>query len=141
MPPKWPRVPSVAAEPRCSRTVGMGRLRWWSTIRRAWGWQSPAMGDLGPHPPRKSYAMNPSRNVGQDYLKIATFPTELLSHTPSISVSGFEVMEGMEVEPPKSPGLITSEERGFVPSATTTSAVDNETQPVPDGELPVRHAG
>ena len=63
----------------------------------------------------------------QDYLKIATFPTELLSHTPSISVPGFEVMEGGEV--PKSPGLITSEERGFLPSTSTTTALDNETQP------------
>jgi len=66
----------------------------------------------------------------QDYLKIATFPTELLSHTPSMAVQGFEVMEGGEV--PKSPGLITSEERGFLPSATTTAAItpmENETRP------------
>ncbi|KAH8883439.1 TBC-domain-containing protein [Thozetella sp. PMI_491] len=74
----------------------------------------------------------------QDYLKIATFPTELLSHTPSISVPGFEVMEGAgEVEMPKSPGLITSEERGFLPSATTTTlAVDSETQPVAESDTP-----
>ncbi|KAK0614314.1 TBC-domain-containing protein [Immersiella caudata] len=66
----------------------------------------------------------------QDYLKIATFPTELLSHTPSMAVQGFEVMEGGEV--PKSPGLITSEERGFLPSATTTAAIspmENEVRP------------
>jgi small G protein signaling modulator 3 len=56
----------------------------------------------------------------QDYLKIATFPTELLSHTPSAAVPAFEVMEGGEL-PPRSPG-ITSEERGFVPSAGTTAA-------------------
>ncbi|RDW72098.1 TBC-containing protein [Coleophoma crateriformis] len=55
----------------------------------------------------------------QDYLKIATFPTELLSHTPSSGIPAFEVMEGGEV--PKSPG-ITTEERGFRPSATTTAA-------------------
>ncbi|KAK4173552.1 rab-GTPase-TBC domain-containing protein [Triangularia setosa] len=59
----------------------------------------------------------------QDYLKIATFPTELLSHTPLISAQAFEVvMEGGEV--PKSPGhspSILSEERGFLPSATTTT--------------------
>lgn len=54
----------------------------------------------------------------QDYLKIATFPTELLSHTPSGSVPAFEVMEGGEV--PRSPG-ITTEERGFVPSARTVA--------------------
>ncbi|KAK1836083.1 TBC1 domain family member 2A [Podospora conica] len=66
----------------------------------------------------------------QDYLKIATFPTELLSHTPSMAVHGFEVMEGGEV--PKSPGLMTSEERGFLPPATTTAAIapiENEPQP------------
>ena len=56
----------------------------------------------------------------QDYLKIATFPTELLSHTPSGAEPAFEVMEGGEV-PPRSPG-ITSEERGFVPLTTTTTA-------------------
>lgn len=70
----------------------------------------------------------------QDYLKIATFPTELLSHTPSISVPGFEVMEGGEV--PKSPGLITSEERGFLPSTSTTTALDNESQPAAEGDPP-----
>ena len=83
----------------------------------------------------------------QDYLKIATFPTELLSHTPSISVPGFEVMEGgdggsgdsaeaLYTDMPKSPGLITSEERGFVPSATTTLAVNSDSQPVTDSEEP-----
>ncbi|KAK0706986.1 rab-GTPase-TBC domain-containing protein [Lasiosphaeria miniovina] len=71
----------------------------------------------------------------QDYLKIATFPTELLSHTPSISVQGFEVMEGYES--PKSPGLIISEERGFLPSATTTAAIapiDNDSQSTSENE-------
>lgn len=67
----------------------------------------------------------------QDYLKIATFPTELLSHTPSSTVPGFEVMEGGEV--PKSPGLI-SDDRGFVPPTSTTTAVDHETQPSPEAE-------
>jgi hypothetical protein len=55
----------------------------------------------------------------QDYLKIATFPTELLSHTPSGGIPAFEVMEGGEV--PRSPG-ITTEERGFLPSSSTTAA-------------------
>lgn len=55
----------------------------------------------------------------QDYLQIATFPTELLSHTPSAGVPAFEVMEGGEV--PQSPG-ITTEERGFLPAAKTTIA-------------------
>ncbi len=69
----------------------------------------------------------------QDYLKIATFPTELLSHTPAMSVLGIEVTEGGEV--PKSPGFITSDERGFVPSASTTAALDSETSSAPEGEL------
>jgi hypothetical protein len=55
----------------------------------------------------------------QDYLKIATFPTELLSHTPSGSIPAFEVMEGSEI--PRSP-VIIPEERGFLPSASTTVA-------------------
>lgn len=54
----------------------------------------------------------------QDYLKIATFPTELLAHTPSGSMPAFEVMEGGEV--PRSPGIST-EERGFVPLATASA--------------------
>ena len=56
----------------------------------------------------------------QDYLKIATFPTELLSHTPSGGTPGLEVMEGGEV-PGRSPGIKT-EERGFLPTASTTAA-------------------
>jgi hypothetical protein len=54
----------------------------------------------------------------QDYLKIATFPTELLSHTPSAGLPGFEVMEGGEV--PRSPGIMT-EERGFAPASTSAA--------------------
>ncbi|ORY56153.1 rab-GTPase-TBC domain-containing protein [Pseudomassariella vexata] len=70
----------------------------------------------------------------QDYLKIATFPTELLSHTPSITASGLQVLEGGEV--PKSPGLITSEERGFLPSASTTAAVNSEAAAQPEEDVP-----
>lgn len=58
----------------------------------------------------------------QDYLKIATFPTELLSHTPSGAVPAFEVMEGGEVHAPRSPGIFTTEERGFVPTSSTVAA-------------------
>lgn len=50
-----------------------------------------------------------------DYLKIATFPTELLSHTPSGSIPAFEVMEGGEC--PKSPSITTAE-RGFLPATS-----------------------
>ncbi|KAL2020545.1 hypothetical protein VTK56DRAFT_8345 [Thermocarpiscus australiensis] len=76
----------------------------------------------------------------QDYLKIATFPTELLSHMPMISTQGLEVMEGGEV--PKSPSQspsILSEERGFLPSATTTAAItpiDSDNQPPSESEQP-----
>ncbi|KAH6851083.1 rab-GTPase-TBC domain-containing protein [Chaetomium sp. MPI-CAGE-AT-0009] len=76
----------------------------------------------------------------QDYLKIATFPTELLSHTPLISAQGFEVLEA--ADRPKSPGhspSMMSEDRGFLPSATTTAAItpsDTEIQPLPEGEQP-----
>ncbi|ROV97087.1 hypothetical protein VMCG_07454 [Cytospora schulzeri] len=61
----------------------------------------------------------------QDYLKIATFPTELLSHTPSISAPTIEVLEGGEV--PKSPALIPAEDdRGFIPPASTATAAVSE---------------
>lgn len=56
----------------------------------------------------------------QDYLKIATFPTELLSHTPSMSLPNLEVMEGEEV--PKLVGMKSSD-GGFVPPANVTVAV------------------
>lgn len=60
----------------------------------------------------------------QDYLKIATFPTELLSHTPSISAPTIEVMEGGEIHlMPKSSPLIPAEnDRGFLPPASTATA-------------------
>ncbi|KFX93939.1 hypothetical protein V490_04595 [Pseudogymnoascus sp. VKM F-3557] len=53
----------------------------------------------------------------QDYLKIATFPTELLSHTPSMSLPNLEVMEGEEA--PKLVGMKSSD-GGFVPPANVT---------------------
>ncbi|KFY31036.1 hypothetical protein V493_01459 [Pseudogymnoascus sp. VKM F-4281 (FW-2241)] len=56
----------------------------------------------------------------QDYLKIATFPTELLSHTPSMSLPNLEVMEGEEA--PKLVGMKSSD-GGFVPPANVTVAV------------------
>ncbi|KAF4776905.1 TBC domain-containing protein [Colletotrichum scovillei] len=65
----------------------------------------------------------------QDYLKLATFPTELLSHTPSLGAPSLEVLEGGELGL-KSPGLIAADERGFVPIAsTTTSVIDSEATP------------
>ncbi|KAI0552692.1 TBC domain protein [Xylaria curta] len=59
----------------------------------------------------------------QDYLKIATIQTELLSHTP-IATSSMEVLEGNES--PRSPGLITTNDRGFVPPASTTAALNSD---------------
>lgn len=63
--------------------------------------------------------------VWQDYLKIATFPTELLSHTPSISAPTIEVTEGGEIHlMPKSSPLIHAEnDRGFLPPASTATPV------------------
>lgn len=67
----------------------------------------------------------------QDYLRIATFPTELLSHTPSIDASIIKVVEdGRET---KLPGMPTSQERGFLPHASTTTSV-NENDSVPQEE-------
>ena len=71
----------------------------------------------------------------QDYLRIATFPTELLSHTPSISADSLQVLEASE--PPKSPGMLTSQERGFLPPAsTTTSVLDSDVTSDTEGESP-----
>jgi hypothetical protein len=67
----------------------------------------------------------------QDYLKIATVQTELLSHTP-IATSGMEVLEGSEQ--PKSPALITTNDRGFVPPASTTAAMDSNSTTKPNEE-------
>lgn len=73
----------------------------------------------------------------QDYLKIATFPTELLSHTPSMNAPSLEVLEaseatnseGQAADATKSLG-ITPTESGLMPSANTTTAVDSQvTQP------------
>ncbi|KKY31791.1 putative tbc-domain-containing protein [Diaporthe ampelina] len=70
----------------------------------------------------------------QDYLKIATFPTELLSHTPSISAPTIEVLEGGEI--PRSPGLIPAEDdRGFIPPAIIATAAVSE-EPVTVTEEP-----
>lgn len=76
----------------------------------------------------------------QDYLKIATFPTELLSHTPSISAPTIEVLEGGEVHEvhvvPRSPALIAAEDdRGFIPPAITATAAVSE-EPVTVTEEP-----
>ncbi|AEO71254.1 uncharacterized protein THITE_2152287 [Thermothielavioides terrestris NRRL 8126] len=103
--------------------------------------------DGGPGTPGSSEDMREDAKPKrwQDYLKVATFPTELLSHTPSISAQGFEVLDAIEA--PKSPShspSIMSEDRGFLPSATTTAALtpspitpsDTETHPPSEGEQP-----
>ncbi|OAA37620.1 TBC domain protein [Metarhizium rileyi] len=71
----------------------------------------------------------------QDYLRIATFPTELLSHTPSVSASALEVLEGTGVLTPdiyepeshKGPSITPTTAGLVLPQASTTTAVDNET--------------
>ncbi|KAK1596679.1 TBC domain-containing protein [Colletotrichum navitas] len=93
---------------------------------------SPLSGEDGPDSP--SSAEERAGEGGrskkwQDYLKLATFPTELLSHTPALSAPSLEVLEGGELGT-KSPGLITADERGFVPIAsTTTSVIDSDATP------------
>ncbi|KAJ2967872.1 hypothetical protein NUW58_g10347 [Xylaria curta] len=67
----------------------------------------------------------------QDYLKIATVQTELLSHTP-VATSKMEVLEGHEQ--PKPLGLITNNDRGFVPSASTTAALNSDLSNKPNEE-------
>lgn len=71
----------------------------------------------------------------QDYLSIATFNTELLSHTPSVSASALEVLEAAEItreseqlaNDPSRPHAIKSSPAGLVPAASTaTTAVDSE---------------
>ncbi|KAM0458523.1 hypothetical protein ACHAPV_005915 [Trichoderma viride] len=74
----------------------------------------------------------------QDYLKIATFPTELLSHTPGISATAVSVTEGADdrasstssqrlIERSTRSPAITPTESGLVPLASTTTAIDHET--------------
>ncbi|KAJ4144343.1 hypothetical protein LMH87_003230 [Akanthomyces muscarius] len=79
----------------------------------------------------------------QDYLSIATFPTELLSHTPSVGASALEVLEGVEMSreseqqanEPTKVQTIKSTGAGLVPVAsTTTTAVDSETTPSSESE-------
>ncbi|KAJ3579595.1 hypothetical protein NPX13_g974 [Xylaria arbuscula] len=67
----------------------------------------------------------------QDYLRIATIQTELLAHTP-VATSSLEVLEGGD--PPRSPGLITTNERGFVPPASSTTAALNSDSTTREGE-------
>ncbi|CEJ81798.1 Putative TBC domain-containing protein [[Torrubiella] hemipterigena] len=67
----------------------------------------------------------------QDYLKIATFPTELLSHTPSVSASAIEVMETTGIlsadnDDRARPHGIKPTGAGLVPIASPTTAIDSE---------------
>ncbi|RDA85739.1 hypothetical protein CP532_5950 [Ophiocordyceps camponoti-leonardi (nom. inval.)] len=84
-----------------------------------------------PESPSSADEAKPKR--WQDYLRIATFPTELLSHTPSITIPALEVLEGAEAgqiagvaafgtPPLKSPSIVPTG-AGLVPPP---SAVDSE---------------
>ncbi|KAI9744889.1 MAG: hypothetical protein M1818_001814 [Claussenomyces sp. TS43310] len=68
----------------------------------------------------------------QDYLKIATFPTELLSHTPS---AGAPTMEVLEADSGASSPGITAEERGFVPPSSTAGAAPTISGPAEHATL------
>lgn len=79
----------------------------------------------------------------QDYLKIATFPTELLSHTPSMGAPALEVMEGSDIPTPEEPATdaskpaITKTESGLIPSASTaTAVVDSASSQPSEAEMP-----
>ncbi|KAG6193027.1 hypothetical protein E4U27_001170 [Claviceps purpurea] len=85
----------------------------------------------------------------QDYLKIATFPTELLSHTPGMNASALEVHEGTggttpetedELEPAKTPTITATRAGLFPPSASATTAVDNDTTQPSESEATVTSA-
>ncbi|KAK3182596.1 hypothetical protein K4F52_006046 [Lecanicillium sp. MT-2017a] len=81
----------------------------------------------------------------QDYLSIATFPTELLSHTPSVSASALEVLEAAESsreaeQQANEPGRlhkIKSTDAGLVPIASATTAIDSQVSEAPDAAEPV----
>lgn len=133
------RMACHAKKPSRTETLSTGRNRLSPVmLDESSGGRGDTANEAGPDSPLAEEQRDDSKpRKWQDYLRIATFPTELLSHTPLITVPGFEVMEGGEVpEAPKSPGLITSEERGFVPSATpaiTAIALpENEDQPSPE---------
>ncbi|KAK3947195.1 rab-GTPase-TBC domain-containing protein [Pseudoneurospora amorphoporcata] len=133
------RMARHARKPSRTEMLSTGRNRLSPVmLDESSGGRGDTANEAGPESPSAEEQRDDSKpRKWQDYLKIATFPTELLSHTPLITVPGFEVMEGGEVpEAPRSPGLITSEERGFVPSATPAIAAialpENEDQPSPD---------
>lgn len=76
----------------------------------------------------------------QDYLRVATFPTELLSHTPSMSAPTIQVLEGVDIHdlPKSPPPLITAEDdHGFIPPASAaTVAVSEEPATVTEEASP-----
>ncbi len=77
----------------------------------------------------------------QDYLKIATFPTELLSHTPSSNLAALEVLDDDGQKSPISPAIsagVTASGDGLLPSINTTT-----TQPTlsPTSSAPVSSKG
>ncbi|OCK97686.1 TBC-domain-containing protein [Cenococcum geophilum 1.58] len=53
----------------------------------------------------------------QDFLKLATFPTELLSHTPS--AAPITAVDSIEVEPVPKPAQVIIAKRGSLPLAST----------------------
>lgn len=56
----------------------------------------------------------------QDYLKIATFPTELLSHTPSTNLAALEVLDDNSSEDGQRSPRISASVQGFLPPTSTS---------------------
>lgn len=56
----------------------------------------------------------------QDYLKIATFPTELLSHTPSTNLAALEVLDDHTSEDGQCSPRIAALVQGFLPPTSTS---------------------
>ncbi|PHH51757.1 TBC domain-containing protein C4G8.04 [Ceratocystis fimbriata CBS 114723] len=92
--------------------------------------------DACPPSPSQESAADVPKSRWQDYLKVATFPTELLAHMPSINMPFLEVTEGSDL-PSKSPTPSTSASttsvaqgkiRGFAPTASTTTSAPVSTQ-------------
>lgn len=67
----------------------------------------------------------------QDYLNVATFPTELLSHTPSSTIPNLEILESDDA--PKPAAGIKASGEGFMPPANTATTMPtvSATTPAP----------
>ncbi|KAL5625313.1 hypothetical protein BROUX41_005373 [Berkeleyomyces rouxiae] len=92
--------------------------------------------DIEEQSPSQDSSTEATKSRWQDYLSVATFPTELLAHMPSINVPFLEVTEGADL-PPKSPtpsitASMTSASqgkiRGFAPTAAAPTSAPVSTE-------------